>query len=94
MPWSEPESRISPTPCGTPATKPLRVGERATPHGRRLLLGDTVLAMSEANVELVRRLYAKWKDAFEDLDDEAYDLLDPEIERDVSSPDLATSREK
>ncbi len=41
--------------------------------------------MSEANVELVRRLYAKWKDGiFQDLDDEAYDFLDPEIEWDVS----------
>jgi ketosteroid isomerase-like protein len=40
--------------------------------------------MSEANVEIVRRLYAHWgEDAFE-VDDEYWELLDPEVEWDVS----------
>jgi ketosteroid isomerase-like protein len=41
--------------------------------------------MSQQNVEIVRRLYATWEDnAFEDPDQEVYDLLDPEIEWDAS----------
>lgn len=41
--------------------------------------------MSPQNVEIVRRLYAKWEDEiFQDLDDEVYDVFDPEIEWDVS----------
>jgi ketosteroid isomerase-like protein len=40
---------------------------------------------SDQNVEIVRRLYAMWKDdRFTDLDEEAFALLDPEVEWDVS----------
>ena len=40
--------------------------------------------MSEENVELVRRLYAKWGDDAFEVDEEAWELLDPEVEWDVS----------
>jgi ketosteroid isomerase-like protein len=41
--------------------------------------------MSEENVEIVRRLYAKWRDdAFVEPDEEVLELLDDEIEWDVS----------
>ena len=40
--------------------------------------------MSQENVEIVRRLDAKWEDEALLLDDEVYALLDPEVEWDVS----------
>ena len=41
--------------------------------------------MSQENVEIVRRLYAKWEDEIFQLDDEMiFDLIDPEVEWDVS----------
>jgi ketosteroid isomerase-like protein len=41
--------------------------------------------MSQENVEIVQRLYAKWEDKpFHDPDQEVYELLDPEIEWDAS----------
>jgi hypothetical protein len=37
--------------------------------------------MSQENVYVVRRLYAKWEvEAFKDPDEEGYAVLDPEIE--------------
>jgi ketosteroid isomerase-like protein len=41
--------------------------------------------MSQENIEVVRSLYAIWEqDAFGNLDDEVYDVLDPGIEWDAS----------
>ncbi len=41
--------------------------------------------MSDENIETVKQVYAKWqKEAFVDPDDEGWELLDPEIEWDVS----------
>jgi ketosteroid isomerase-like protein len=45
---------------------------------------DTARAMSEENVEIVRRLYALWEDEPFALSNEASELLDPEVEWDVS----------
>jgi ketosteroid isomerase-like protein len=40
--------------------------------------------MSQATVDIVRRLYAQWEgDAFQ-VDDESWELLDPDVEWDVS----------
>jgi ketosteroid isomerase-like protein len=41
--------------------------------------------MSQENVEIVRRVYEKWKDeVLGDPDDETYDVLHPDVEWDVS----------
>ena len=40
--------------------------------------------MSQESIEILRRLYAKWKVDLFHVDDEVYDLLDPEIEWDAS----------